>query len=191
MILGRDEAHIARARVLALHGMSKDAWHRFGDEGYKHYQVVECGFKYNMMDLQAAIGIHQLARVEASWKRRHAIWNRYMEAFADSPIGLPLAPASNTRHGYHLFTILVDEPRSGITRDRFLDGMNKLRIGTGVHYLAVPEHPYYQTRYGWTPEQWPHASRIGRQTVSLPLSPKLSDSDVERVIAATRTLVKR
>jgi dTDP-4-amino-4,6-dideoxygalactose transaminase len=184
MITGRDEGHIARAKVLALHGMSKDAWHRFGDQGYKHYQVVEAGFKYNMMDLQAAIGIHQLARVEKNWQRREIIWNRYMKAFADLPIGLPAPLASNTKHAYHLFTIAVDEARCGISRDDFLNAMNAHKIGTGVHYLAVPEHPYYQKRFGWNPEQWPNAMRLGRQTVSLPLSPKLTDSDVERVIDA-------
>ncbi|MGH8232717.1 MAG: DegT/DnrJ/EryC1/StrS family aminotransferase [Rhodanobacteraceae bacterium] len=237
MITGRDEARIARAKVLALHGMSKDAWHRFGDQGYKHYQVVEAGFKYNMMDLQAAIGIHQLARVERNWQRREVVWRRYMEAFKDLPIGLPApirgnslraegdgddlslpqegglrgvrfssgAPASprryaatpfvpkgasiaapDTRHACHLFTVMIDEPRSGISRDAFLDAMNKRRIGTGVHYLTVPEHPYYQQRYGWQPEQWPNAMLLGRQTVSLPLSPKLTDAEVERVITATR-----
>jgi len=189
MIVGRDEARIARAKVLALHGMSKDAWHRFGDKGYKHYQVVEAGFKYNMMDLQAAIGIHQLARVERNWKRREQIWNRYMQAFADLPIGLPSQPASDTRHAYHLFTIMIDESSCGISRDAFLDAMNSQRIGTGVHYLSVPEHPYYQQRYGWQPERWPNAMRLGRQTVSLPLSPKLNDADVERVIVAVRAEV--
>lgn len=186
MIVGRDESRIARAKVLALHGMSKDAWHRFGDEGYKHYQVVEAGFKYNMMDLQAAIGIHQLARVERNWRRREEIWNRYKDAFSDLPIGLPAAAAANTRHAHHLFTVMIDEARCGISRDAFLDAMNARRIGTGVHYLSVPEHPYYQQRYGWRPEQWPHAMRLGRQTVSLPLSPKLMDDDVARVIAAVR-----
>jgi dTDP-4-amino-4,6-dideoxygalactose transaminase len=189
MIVGRDEARIARAKVLALHGMSKDAWHRFGDQGYKHYQVVEAGFKYNMMDLQAAIGIHQLARVEKNWKRREAVWNRYMEAFADLPIGLPAPPAADTKHAYHLFTIMVDKARCGISRDDFLNAMNARKIGTGVHYLSVPEHPFYQQRFGWRPEQWPNAMRLGRQTVSLPLSPKLSDSDVERVIDAVTDLV--
>jgi len=189
MITGRDEAHIARAKVLALHGMSKDAWHRFGDQGYKHYQVVEAGFKYNMMDLQAAIGIHQLARVEQNWWRREAIWNRYMQAFSDLPIGLPAAPAADTKHAYHLFTIMVDEARCGISRDAFLDAMNARRIGTGVHYLSVPEHPYYQQRFGWKPEQWPNAMQLGRQTVSLPLSPKLSDMDVERVIDTVSGIV--
>ncbi|KQZ80047.1 UDP-4-amino-4,6-dideoxy-N-acetyl-beta-L-altrosamine transaminase [Rhodanobacter sp. Root561] len=189
MIVGRSEANMARAKVLALHGMSKDAWHRFGDQGYKHYQVVEAGFKYNMMDLQAAIGIHQLARVERTWARRETVWNRYMEAFADLPIGLPTAPAPDTKHAYHLFTIMIDEARCGVSRDAFLDAMNSRKIGTGVHYLSVPEHPYYQQRYGWKPEQSPNAMRIGRQTVSLPLSPKLSDGDVGRVIQAVRQVV--
>jgi dTDP-4-amino-4,6-dideoxygalactose transaminase len=189
MILGRDENKIARAKILALHGMSKDAWHRFSDKGYRHYQVVEAGFKYNMMDLQAAIGIHQLARVESNWRRREAIWHRYMEALADMPIGLPAAPAEGTRHGYHLFTVMVDEAQSGIARDDFLDGMNKSRIGTGVHYLSLAEHPYYRDKFGWRPEQWPNALGVGRQTVSLPLSAKLTDSNVDRIIDAVRACV--
>ncbi|MEO8959071.1 MAG: DegT/DnrJ/EryC1/StrS family aminotransferase, partial [Rudaea sp.] len=132
MIVGRDEALIARAKILALHGMSKDAWHRFGDAGYKHYQVVEAGFKYNMMDLQAALGIHQLARVEANWLRRREIWNRYMQVFADLPIGLPAPSAQDIRHAHHLFTIMIDEALCGISRDAFLDAMNRRGIGTGV-----------------------------------------------------------
>src|SRR5690348_7341377 len=186
MIVGRDEALVARTKVLALHGMSKDAWHRFGDQGYKHYQVVEAGFKYNMMDLQAAIGIHQLARVERNWHRREQIWNQYMEALADLPIGLPAPAEPGTRHAHHLFTIMVDEARCGISRDAFLNAMNARRIGTGVHYLSVPEHPYYRRRFGWKPEQWPNAMRLGRQTVSLPLSPKLTEGDVERIVASVR-----
>lgn len=182
MIVARDEAAMARARVLALHGMSKDAWHRFGDQGYKHYQVVECGFKYNMMDLQAAIGLHQLARVEESWRRREAIWGFYERELAALPLGRPAAPAVGTRHAYHLYTVMVDEKACGISRDGFLDAMNQRRIGTGVHYLSIAEHPYYQQRFGWRPEQWPNAMRIGRQTVSLPISPKLEDADLARVI---------
>ena len=182
MILGRDEEHVARARILALHGMSKDAWHRFGDQGYKHYQVVECGFKYNMMDLQAALGLHQLARVEASWMRRRELWERYDQAFADLPMALPAPPDADTRHGYHLYTVMIDAARCGIERDAFLDAMNTAGIGTGVHYLSIPEHPYYQQRFGWRPEQWPHAMQLGRETVSLPLSPAISDADADRVI---------
>jgi dTDP-4-amino-4,6-dideoxygalactose transaminase len=189
MILGNSEEQIARARILALHGMSKDAWHRFGDQGYKHYQVVECGFKYNMMDMQAALGLHQLARVDESWRRRSAIWQRYDEALAKLPLGLPAAAQSETRHGYHLYTVMIDTSRAGISRDAFLEAMNAARIGTGVHYLSIPEHPYYHQRFGWQPEQWPHAMKLGRETVSLPLSPAMSDEDVERVIHAVRTIL--
>jgi len=190
MILGRSEEQVARARVLALHGMSKDAWHRFGDKGYKHYQVVECGFKYNMMDLQAAIGIHQLARVETNWHRRVAIWNRYQQELAELPVVRPAEPAADTRHACHLYTVLVDAEHSGISRDAFLEQMNSRGIGTGVHYLSVAEHPYYQQRFGWRPEQWPAAMDIGRRTASLPLSAKLLDSDVTRVIDAVHAAIR-
>lgn len=188
MITAKDPERIARAKILALHGMSQDAWHRFGDKGYRHYQVVECGFKYNMMDMQAAIGIHQLARVEWAWGRREAAWQQYMSGLADLPLGLPAPVDADTRHAFHLFTVMIDENRFGISRDAFLEGMNKQGIGTGVHYLSIPEHPYYQHRFGWQPEQWPNAMRIGRETVSLPLSPKLGAEDFARVMAAVRTL---
>jgi dTDP-4-amino-4,6-dideoxygalactose transaminase len=186
MILTRAEADANRIKVLALHGMSKDAWKRFSDEGYKHYQVVEAGFKYNMMDLQAAIGIHQLQRVTPYWQRRQEIWQRYNQAFADLPITLPADPELEIVHGYHLYTILIDEVRTGISRDAFLGAMTANNIGIGVHYMSIPEHPYYQERFGWNVEDYPHAMRIGRQTVSLPLSAKLTDADVEDVIAAVR-----
>lgn len=189
MILARDEAHIARAKVLALHGMSKDAWHRFGDKGYKHYQVVECGFKYNMMDIQAALGIHQLARVEQNWMKRQEVWRRYNDAFVGLPISTPTPPETSTRHAYHLYTFLIDPSRCGMHRDEFLDAMNSRRIGAGVHYLSVPEHPFYQYRFGWKPEQWSNAMNIGRATVSLPLSPKLEEPDVSRVIDSVQAVL--
>jgi len=186
MILARRAEDAARLKTLALHGMSHDAWKRFSDSGYRHYQVVECGFKYNMMDLQAAIGLHQLARVEASWQRRRVIWARYQDAFADLPVTRPAEPDPRSRHAHHLYTLLIDERRCGRTRDEFLAHMTAQRIGVGVHYLSLPEHPYYQDRLGWRPENTPNAMRIGRQTVSLPLSPALTDADVEDVIAAVR-----
>lgn len=190
MVLAQKEEDIARIKVLGLHGMSKDAWKRFGDEGYKHYQVVECGFKYNMMDLQAAIGIHQLRRVEPNWRRRREIWHRYDEAFADLSLGLPDKPAPDTRHAYHLYTLLVDEEGAGVRRDHFLEAMNAQNVGTGVHYLSIPEHPYYRREFGWKPEEYPEATRIGRRTVSLPLSAKLTDEDVEDVIEAVRRVLR-
>lgn len=184
MVLTKHAEDAARIKILGLHGMSKDAWKRFGDEGYKHYQVVECGFKYNMMDLQAAIGIHQLARVDQNWLKRQHIWEKYNSELKDLPITLPSDIAHDTRHAYHLYTILVDEEQAGISRDHFLDAMTKSNIGVGVHYLSIPEHPYYQQNYGWKPETYPDAMKIGRQTVSLPISANLTDEDVWDVIDA-------
>ena len=102
------------------------------------------------------------------------------------PLTLPAPVEPLTRHGHHLFSILVDKKRAGISRDDFLGKMTQAKIGVGVHYLSIPEHPYYQERYGWNPDEYPHARDIGRQTVSLPLSAKLTDQDIEDVIQAVR-----
>jgi len=187
MVLASKEEDAARIKTLALHGMTKDAWKRFGDEGYKHYFVTECGFKYNMMDLQAAIGIHQLKRIEAYHQRRQEIWRRYNEAFADLPVTLPTEAEPDSRHAFHLYTILVDLERGGMSRDAFLNAMTVQNIGVGVHYLSIPEHPYYQRTFGWKPEDYPHAMRTGRQTVSVPLSARLTDKDVCDVIESARS----
>lgn len=182
MVFARDATAIERVKQMALHGMTRDAWKRFSDEGYCHYQVVDCGFKYNMMDLQAAIGLQQLHRVEAAWACRHAQWARYQQAFASLPVSLPCEPPPHMRHAHHLYTLLIDERRCGMSRDQFMQRMTRQGVGVGVHYLALPEHPYYQEKLGWRPDDTPHATAIGRQTVSLPIGPRLSDADVERVI---------
>jgi dTDP-4-amino-4,6-dideoxygalactose transaminase len=186
MICCKDQEKASYVKILALHGMSADAWKRFSDEGYKHYFVVDSGFKYNMMDIQAAIGIHQMEKIEPFYKRRQEIWNRYLTAFKDLPVVLPAPPEPETRHALHLFTLLINEQTCGISRDSFLSRMTYHNIGVGVHYLSIPEHPFYQSRYWWLPEQFPNARKIGRETVSLPLSPRLTDSDVEDVIAAVK-----
>jgi dTDP-4-amino-4,6-dideoxygalactose transaminase len=189
MVLTRREEDAARIKVLALHGMSQDAWKRFSDEGYKHYRVEECGFKYNMMDLQAAMGIHQLARVQKAWLRRQEVWNTYNQALAGLPLTLPGGWPPYVRHAYHLYTILIDKARTGVTRDEFLDAMTRENIGVGVHYLSLPEHPYYRRTFGWRPESYPNAYRIGQQTVSLPLSLKLSAQDVRDVIYGVKFII--
>ena len=102
---------------------------RFGDEGYKHYQVVEAGFKYNMMDLQAALGIHQLRRIGDSWLRREAIWKRYQQAFGALSVATPADPEPDTRHGYHLYTLMIEKAETGIDRDSFVAGMGSAGIG--------------------------------------------------------------
>jgi len=190
MVLTRREEDAARIKMLALHGMSKDAWKRFSDEGYKHYYVVECGYKYNMMDLQAAIGIHQLERVERNWQKRGDIWKCYNEALSDLPIELPTDPEPESRHAYHLYTIRMDKDRTGISRDDFLNAMTANNIGVGVHYMSIAEHPYYQKTFGWKPEDYPNAMRIGRETVSLPLSAKLTDKDMKDVIMTLSKILK-
>ena len=188
MVIARSEEAIARIKVLSLHGMSKDAWHRFSDKGYKHYQVVDAGFKYNMMDLQAAIGIHQLARVEAAWKIRQRIWEQYQAAFHDLPAGRPAQPAPDTRHGYHLYTLSIDPDACGVSRDAFLERMQEAQIGVGVHYRCLAAHPHYMEHFGWQPEDYPVASAFGDTTVSLPLSAGLTAAEVDYIIDTTRRL---
>ncbi|HLF57732.1 MAG TPA: DegT/DnrJ/EryC1/StrS family aminotransferase [Thermoanaerobaculia bacterium] len=189
MVLTPSADLAARVKQLALHGLSRDAWKRFSDEGYKHYYVTELGFKANLTDLAAAIGLHQLARLEQNAARRLEIWRRYERELADLPLSLPAPEEPETRHAHHLFTVLVDEERAGLSRDRFLERMTEQGIGVGVHYLALPEHPYYRERLGWKPEHRPVATSIGRRTVSLPLSAKLTDEDVADVVAAVRAVL--
>lgn len=189
MVLTEDPVVAARIKVLALHGMSQDAWKRFSDAGYKHYEVVEVGFKYNMMDLQAAIGMHQIERVEEYSHRRREIWDRYNEAFADIPASLPAPLELDSRHALHLYTLLIDKARALATRDQFIAELHRRNIGTGVHYRSIAIHPVYQERFGWKPEDYPNAKKIGDSTVSLPLSPKLTDADVADVIQAVREVL--
>ncbi|MDD5284687.1 MAG: DegT/DnrJ/EryC1/StrS family aminotransferase [Desulfuromonadaceae bacterium] len=189
MIISRDESMLSRIKTMALHGLSHDAWKRFSDSGYKQYFVEEAGFKYNMMDLQAAIGIHQLRRIDEYWRRRQIIWNRYLEAFADLNIGLPPPIEKEIRHSYHLFTIRIRPENSGVSRDEFLKAMTERNIGVGVHYMSLPEHPYYQRTFSWRKEDFPEAYAFGRETVSLPISPKLTVQDTEDVISAVRSII--
>ena len=175
--------------MLALHGMSQDAWRRFSDDGYKHYEVEEVGYKYNMMDLQAAIGMHQINRVDSYWQRRMTVWQKYNTAFADLPVRLPAKFEHKSRHALHLYTLIIDESKSKVTRDQFMTALHRRNIGTGVHYRAIPVHAVYQRRFGWRPEDYPVADAIGRGTVSIPLSAKLSDEDVADVITAVREVL--
>jgi dTDP-4-amino-4,6-dideoxygalactose transaminase len=187
MVIARSRDDAERVRRLGLHGLSRDAWARFGSAGYRHYEVVEAGFKYNLMDIQSALGIHQLARVEENLVRRRQVWERYEEALADLPVERPAPlPGDDDRHALHLYTVLIDEKAAGKTRDQVLERMAREGIGVGVHYLSIPEHPYYRERFGWALEDFPAAVDIGRRTMSLPLTPALADQDVEDALAALR-----
>ncbi len=191
MVIAHSPEAIERIKILSLHGMSKDAWQRYSDSGHKHYYVVDAGFKYNMMDLQAAIGIHQLQRVEQSWNKRQALWSRYQQDFRGLPIGTPADPAPDTRHAYHLYTVMVDRDTCGRSRDEFVDMMIRANIGVGVHYLSLAHHPFYQERFNWRPEDFPVAERYGLSTVSLPLSAKLSEADIDRISTTVTSLLSR
>lgn len=185
MLLGKDEEAMDRLRTLSLHGMDKHAWQRFGGNGYRHYEVVEAGFKYNMTDVQASIGLRQLERLPAYFERREEIWRTYDSAFADLPIGLPGPVSEYQTHSKHLYTLSVPAD----LRDEMLDAFTERRIGTGVHYVSLPEHPFYQERLGWHPDAFPNARDFGRQTLSIPLTPHLGPDDVEDVVWATRDVI--
>lgn len=180
----------SRIKRLALHGLSADAWKRYSDAGFKHYDVMEPGFKYNMTDLQAAIGLPQLDRVESNLIRREAIWSRYDRAFADLPAFLPAPAEPHTRHARHLYTLLLDLDRLSVSRDEVQAALHNQRIGTGIHYKALHQHRYYLERFGERTRSMPNAEWISERTLSLPLGPKLTDADVDDVIYAVRnTLV--
>ncbi|MBI4093734.1 DegT/DnrJ/EryC1/StrS family aminotransferase [Candidatus Kaiserbacteria bacterium] len=188
MVVTNNEEYAKHIRILALHGMNKFAWNRYGNEGYKHYEFVEAGYKYNMSDIQASLGIHQLARIEKNWKRREEIWKKYDEALKDLPIILPAPVAKGDRHAYHLYTVLLDDSRTKVTRDKFLEEMTKRNIGCGVHFYALHLQPVYQKLLGHKEGDLPNTEWIGAHTASIPLSAKLSDDDVRDVVEAMRNL---
>lgn len=189
MVTTNNEEWADRIKVYALHGLSKDAWKRYSDEGYRHYEVVYPGYKYNMMDIQASLGIHQLPRIETYLKRRDEIWKRYNERFSDLPVILPAPVEDGVRHAHHLYTLLLDTDRLKIGRDGFQEALYRENIGTGIHFVSLHLHDYYRRTYGYRRGDFPHAEFISDRTVSLPLSPKLSDRDVEDVIRAVRKVL--
>ncbi len=190
MVTTDDEGIASWIKVAGLHGMTKDAWKRFGDEGFKHYFVQFPGFKYNMMDIQAAIGIHQLRRVEEGWLRRREIWERYLAAFSDLPVTCPAPADEKDRHAHHLFPLLVETDNLTVDRDRVLMAMQAENIGVGVHYTAVHLHPFYRDTYGYARGDFPNAEAISDRTMSIPLSTKLTDADVDDVIAGVRKVMR-
>jgi dTDP-4-amino-4,6-dideoxygalactose transaminase len=185
MLLTNDEALAKKARVLSLHGLSADAWSRYSDGAPKHYEVVVPGYKYNLTDIASSIGLVQLRKIEEWLLRRDEVWARYDEAFADLPIIIPAPVEPETRHARHLYTPLVTDD-APVDRDGFRNGLHELGIGTGIHYAPLHRHPYYRDRFGYTDEQFPNCAFIGSRTFSLPFSPKLTDAEVDRIIAGVR-----
>jgi len=176
------------ARVAALHGMSRNAWNRYGKGGTPHYDVIMPGYKYNMMDLQAAIGLHQLASLHEHLARREAIFAIYDQGLAGLPLTRPAPAAPGDRHARHLYTVLVN-PDSGWTRDGLVTALAEQGITTGVHFRALHLHPYYADRFGYTRGMFPNAELVSDRTLSLPLSGGMTDADAGRVVDALRHLV--
>jgi len=173
---------------LALHGLSLGAWQRFSDAGFRHYEVVRPGYKYNMTDVQAALGLHQLPRLDQWIERRAELWERYDRLLAGLPLETPPPAEPDTRHARHLYQVLLD-PEARYSRDELLDALTARKIGTGVHYRGVHLHPFYRDKYGLKPSDFPVASSISERTISLPLSPKVTESDQDDVVSALRELV--
>jgi dTDP-4-amino-4,6-dideoxygalactose transaminase len=190
MVTCGDDEMAERIRSMSHHGLDKDAWRRYSDSGYKHYAVVEAGYKFNMTDLQAAIGIHQLAELENRHERRAEIWQTYMEGFKDTPLALPKAAPPSVRHALHLFTVLIDPETCRVDRDSLMEHLHRRGIGSGVHYIPVHCHPYYREKYNYKPDDFPNANRIGQQTLSLPLAANLTDKQVQRVIDCVKEKVR-
>lgn len=193
MVTTQNDDWADEMRVKSLHGISRDAWKRYSAEGYQPYETVYPGYKYNMMDVQAALGIHQLARVEENLRTRERYAQIYDNAFSDLPeVLLPSKELpSGSRHAHHLYTILLDLDRLDISRNQFIEAMKAENIGTGVHFTALHLHKYYRERLGHVPGDFPQAEWIGERTVSLPLSPKLTDEDVTDVIEAVKRTITR
>ena len=188
MVTTNNEEWSKKIKILGLHGLSKDAWKRFADEGYKHYQVVSLGFKYNMTDIQASLGIHQLERLEKNFEKRKEIWNIYNKAFEDLPLATP-SEDKDTVHARHLYTLLLDIEKLKISRDGFMSALQKENIGTGVHYISLHLQPYYKETFGFNENDFPNSAYISKRTVSIPFSAKLTEIDVQDVIDATTKVI--
>lgn len=182
---------LERARVLSLHGMSKDAWKRYEKAGSWAYDVVAPGFKYNMTDVQASIGMHQLRKLEAFHQRRREVAQRYTEAFSQVA---PLTPPTELEHvesSWHLYVLRIDPAQLDIDRDAFIEQLRERNIGTSVHYRPLHMMSFYAGKYGFEPDDFPVSRKAFEGMMSLPLHPRLSDDDVDYVIDSVLGIVER
>jgi dTDP-4-amino-4,6-dideoxygalactose transaminase len=178
-----DAAFAARVEQLALHGLSLGAWQRYSDAGFRHYEATELGYKFNMTDIQASLGLRQLPKLDTWIDARERLWARYDELLIDLPLRLPAAAQAHTRHARHLYQVRIDAG-APIDRDAVIDALHRQNIGAGVHYRAVHLHPYYRDRYGLTAASCPVAARISDTTLSLPLDPSMTNGDLDDVADA-------
>ena len=189
MLTGKLE-YIDRARLFSLHGMSRDAWKRYSATGSWYYEVVEAGFKYNMGDMAAAMGLVQLHRLDAMQRRRSEIVDRYNAAFEDMPeLQIPTV-YPYVSPSWHLYVLRLNLDMLSIDRAQFIQEMQERNVGTSVHFIPVHKHPYYANRWGWSDKDFPVAATEFQRTVSLPLNSQMSDTDIEDVIAAVQDVIE-
>jgi dTDP-4-amino-4,6-dideoxygalactose transaminase len=175
---------VDEARIWSLHGMSRDAWNRYEAEGSWYYEVTRPGFKYNMMDIQAALGLHQLRKLPSFRARRLAIIERYNAAFSGREEFQTPAHRPEVEHAWHLYVLRLNSELLGLSRQQFIQELKKRNIATSVHFIPIHIHAYYRDKYDYAPDDLPVTYREYQRMVSLPLSPKMQDQDVEDVIEA-------
>jgi len=191
MIVTRDAARAARMRTMRMHGINRDVFERFRSRAPSwYYEVVAPGFKYNLTDIAAAIGLEQLKKAESLRAARERLARRYDTAFEGLPLRRPGIARPADRHAWHLYVVQLELERLTIDRDAFIERLSERGIGTSVHYIPLHFHPYWRDRYGLRPEQFPVASGCYGRVVSLPLYPTLSDGAQDRVIAVVRETVR-
>lgn len=179
--------------IYRFHGIDREAWNRFSKQGSQHYDVIGAGFKYNMSDIQASLGIHQLQALDSMNARRAALAERYLSLLSDWPEWqLPAHQKSyEQKHSWHLFVPLLNPESAGMDRDTFMEKMKIYNIGTGFHYDAVHLFSFYRNQFGYKPGDFPHAESIAKRIVSLPLFPSMKDEEQDRVIDAMKQVFKR
>lgn len=183
-----DLAH--RMRLMSLHGLSHDAWGRYSGGGKWDYRILAPGFKYNLTDLAAAIGIHQLARAEAMRRERETVARELLEAFVNvEELELP-ATDENRIHSWHLFPVRLRLDRLAIDRNAFMDELKSRGVGCSVHWRPLHLHPYYEETFGWKPEELPTATRVWPTLVSLPIFPGMRESEIAHVVATVQDLCR-
>lgn len=189
MIVTNNKEIYETVKIYSLHGMNRDAWKRYSKEGSPHWDTIVPGYKYNMTDIQSAIGIHQLRRLDDSIARREEISKMYDEAFKDLPgITIPKKIA-NIKHANHLYIIILDTDKLKINRDEFIDYLKSENIGTGIHFISLHRHTYYKDRFKLKDEDLPNASYISDRITSLPFYPGMTNKDVQDVIKAVKKIV--
>jgi len=177
-------------RINSLHGVSKDAWKRYSASGVEHWEVLSPGFKYNMTDVQAAVGIHQIPKLDGFIRRRAEISRMYDLAFAETPEIETPQSCEDVLHARHLYIILIDLKSLCIDRDEFMIALRQENIGTGIHFRSLHIQPYYRQRYAYQPDDLPNAACLSDRILSLPLYPAMTDRDARTVIDAVRKTIK-